>query len=108
VQLHENIDLISDLDVNIVAVSVENVKNTKILHDKFVEVFPAEVKIIPFLSDPDFKLIEPMNMRHDDVAYRGYGIIGTDGQVIYSKVDDYWGDNIEVTFDTIRQQLNKK
>jgi alkyl hydroperoxide reductase subunit AhpC len=104
VKLHENIQLFNELDVNLVAVSKEKVEETKILHDAFTTNL-SDITIIPFLADPKFELINHMDMRHGNVAYRGYGVLDEDGKVLLAVKDDYWGENIQETFNKIKETL---
>lgn len=62
---------------------------------------------IPFISDPDFQLIEPMGMRNGDVAYRGYGMIDQEGEVVFKTVNDSWGEEIDKTIDEIKEEYQK-
>ncbi|OZM58242.1 hypothetical protein CIB95_01325 [Lottiidibacillus patelloidae] len=101
-QLHENLDLFEDINVKVATASSEDVTNTKKIYSDFAAYFS---NVIPFLSDPEFKLIDYMDMKHGDVAYRGYGILDEDGNLVYSKIDDYWGDNIEETVQEIKEKL---
>jgi alkyl hydroperoxide reductase subunit AhpC len=104
--LHENLDLFEGLNVELATASKEKVEETKILHSAFQEHFNEKgIEVIPFLSDPNLALIEYMDMKHGGEAYRGYGILDENGKFVYSKVDDYWGDNIEDTVEEIKEKL---
>lgn len=74
------------------------------MQDQLEKVFDRR---IPFLSDPEFKLIEAVDMRNDDVAYRGYAIIDSEGKVILKKKNDYWGRQFDQTVEDIKEVLKK-
>lgn len=74
------------------------------MQDQLEKVFDRR---IPFLSDPEFKLIEAVDMRNDDVAYRGYAIIDSEGKVILKKKNDYWGQQFDQTVEDIKEVLKK-
>lgn len=64
-------------------------------------------KSLTFVSDPDFKLIDEMGMKNDDVANRGYGMINQDGKIIFKTENDHWGEQIENTAKEIKDEYNK-
>lgn len=85
------------MDVNIYAVSSDSVENLAALHQEMQPPFP-------FLSDPDFKLIEHLDMRNDAVAYRGYALVDKKGKVIFTQVNDHWGEQIDQTSEQIHEE----
>ncbi|WP_026676192.1 redoxin domain-containing protein [Fictibacillus gelatini] len=95
--LKENVKKFNDMDVNIYAVSSDTMKSLKYLHDELEPPFP-------FLSDPEFKLIEHMNMRNDTVPYRGYGMLDKKGKVIFTKKDNHWAEHMTETSNVIHQK----
>jgi alkyl hydroperoxide reductase subunit AhpC len=106
VQLHENLALFEGMDIRLAAASKEEVEETKILHDAFKDHFSGQgIEVIPFLADPELELIKYMDMKHGGEAYRGYGILDEKGRFVYSKVDDYWGENFAETVKDIKEQL---
>jgi alkyl hydroperoxide reductase subunit AhpC len=63
-------------------------------------------KSLPFVSDPDLELIDFMGMKNGDVAYRGYGMLDQDGNVVFKSVNDHWGEEIEKTVEEIKNEYN--
>ena len=78
----------------------------KELHDQLGKVFDRS---IPFISDPEFTLIDAVGMKNDgeDVAYRGYVIIDQDGKVLLKKKNDYWGQELDKTVKDVKEASNK-
>jgi len=58
---------------------------------------------LPFISDPELELIDAVDMKNGDVAYRGYAIISPDGQVVLKQVNDNWGLELEKTVEDIKE-----
>lgn len=57
---------------------------------------------LSFVSDPNLELTELMGMKNGDVAYRGYGMIDSDGNVIFNTKNDHWGEQLENTVKEIK------
>ncbi|MBD7963276.1 redoxin domain-containing protein [Fictibacillus sp. Sa2CUA10] len=100
VQLNGNIGKFKDMDVNIYAVSSDTVEHLSFLHKEMKPAFP-------FLSDPEFKLIDHLDMKGDSVAKRGYALIDKEGKVIVTKVNDHWGEEIDQTSKQIHKEYKK-
>ncbi len=62
---------------------------------------------LPFVSDPELELVELMEMKNGDVAFRGYGMIDQEGNIIFSSINDHWGEQIEETAKEIGDELSK-
>ncbi len=62
---------------------------------------------LSFVSDPKFELIDKMGMKNGDAAYRGYGMIDQDGNVIFRTVNDHWGEQFDKTAEEIRNKYNE-
>lgn len=62
---------------------------------------------LPLVSDPEFKLIDHMEMQNGEVAYRGYSLIDKDGKLIFKTVNDHWGEEYEKTYAEIKEQFEK-
>ncbi len=62
---------------------------------------------LPFISDPDFTLIDTMGMKDQDSAARGYGLLDTNGNVVFQTQNDHWGEEIEKTAAEIKKEYNK-
>lgn len=75
------------------------------------ELYQALVKEVgtslPFVSDPDFKLIEHMGMKTGDTSYRGYGLLDEDGNVVFTTVNDHYGEEIDQTIEEIKKEYQK-
>jgi alkyl hydroperoxide reductase subunit AhpC len=88
---------LKEMDVNIYAVSSDTVENLAALH--------AELQSpIPYLSDPEFKLIEHLDMRNESVAYRGYALIDKKGEVVFTQINDHWGEQFSQTAEQIQNE----
>ncbi len=61
----------------------------------------------PFLSDPEFKLINHLDMKGENVAKRGYALIDKNGKVIFTEVNDHWGEQIDQTSKQILKEYKK-
>lgn len=62
---------------------------------------------LPFISDPDLKVVELFDMRNGDVAYRGYGMLDRDGNVVFHKANDYWGEQLSDTMEIVQKEYKK-
>lgn len=62
---------------------------------------------LPFVSDPKLELIDQFGMKNDDVAYRGYGMLDQDGNIIFKTVNDHWGEEFDKTVKEIKEEYNK-
>ncbi|MBY6036455.1 redoxin domain-containing protein [Fictibacillus nanhaiensis] len=93
-------DKFDDLDVNIYAVSSDTVDHLSALHQEMQPTFP-------FLSDGDFKLIDHLDMKGEGVAKRGYALVDSKGKVIFTQVNDYWGEQIDQTSKQIHDEYKK-
>ncbi len=74
------------------------------LHNNLKETFGHSLS---FISDPTLKLIDKMGMKKDGVAYRGYGMIDREGNIIFNIKDDHWGEQIEKTVEKIKEEYRK-
>jgi alkyl hydroperoxide reductase subunit AhpC len=59
---------------------------------------------LPFVSDPDLELIDLFGMKNGDAAYRGYGLLDTDGTVVFHTVNDLWGEQFDKTVKEIKEE----
>ncbi|MBN3554868.1 hypothetical protein JYA63_11365 [Fictibacillus nanhaiensis] len=69
-------------------------------------VFPPS-RDATWISDPEFKLIDHLNMKGDSVAKRGYALIDNKGKVIVTKVNDHWGEEVDQTSKQIHEEYRK-
>jgi alkyl hydroperoxide reductase subunit AhpC len=102
--LHENIKLLEELDVQSYIISKDAPEQQLELYNALKERYGFSV---PFVSDPDLAMIEHFNMRDGDTAFRGYGLMDSDGKVIFKTVNDHWGEEIEASVKEIKEQLDK-
>ncbi|TWT00156.1 redoxin domain-containing protein [Planomicrobium sp. CPCC 101079] len=104
VQLHENIEVLKGLDVNTYIVSGDTPEQQLQLYTALKEKYGES---LPFVSDPDLKIIDLLNMKNGDVAYRGYGMLDTDGTVVFNEANDLWGEELPQTMEKINEEYNK-
>jgi alkyl hydroperoxide reductase subunit AhpC len=100
--LHENIDKFKELGVDMYVVSADQPSEQKELYTAITERYGYSV---PFISDPELTLIEKMDMKNEDVAYRGYGLLDQNGKVIFQSINDHWGEQIDTTLEEIQKEL---
>ncbi|KAA0544908.1 peroxiredoxin family protein [Bacillus sp. BGMRC 2118] len=103
VELHENIDQFKALDVDMYIVSGDESNQQKELHTAIHERYDFS---LPFLSDPNLTLIEKMDMKNNDMAYRGYGLLDGDGKVVFSTINDHWGEELDKTLEEVKKELD--
>jgi hypothetical protein len=53
------------------------------------------------------KVLEHVNMKNDQMSYRGISILDKDGNHIFHQINDHWGEQIEVTAAVIHDELDK-
>jgi peroxiredoxin len=106
VELYGKFEELENLDMEIYVVSKDQPEQQKVLHDDLEKVFDRS---IPFLSDPEFQVIDAVGMKNneEDVAYRGYVIIDQDGNVILKKKNDYWGQELDQTVKDVKEAIKK-
>jgi alkyl hydroperoxide reductase subunit AhpC len=102
--LHENIDKLKGMDVEMYVISKDTPDEQLQLYQELEGLYGQS---IPFISDPDFKLIDLMDMKNGDVAHRGYGMIDQNGKIIFNTINDHWGEQIDKTVDEIKQEYNE-
>lgn len=102
--MHENIDTLKDLDVEMYIISGDTPEEQLELYKALEERFGFS---LTFVSDPELKLIELMKMRNGEVAFRGYGMIDQEGNVLFNTINDLWGVQIEKTAKEIKDELSK-
>jgi alkyl hydroperoxide reductase subunit AhpC len=102
--LHENISKLEGMDVEMYVLSKDLPEEQLQLYKELESIYG---KSLPFVSDPDLKLIDFMGMKNGDVAYRGYGMLDQDGKVVFKSVNDHWGEQIEKTVEEIKNEYNK-
>ncbi|MEH7378897.1 hypothetical protein V7138_00225 [Bacillus sp. JJ1533] len=104
VQLHQNLDVLKELDVNAYIISGDTPDQQLELYTALEELYGES---LPFVSDPDLEVVDLFNMKNGDVAYRGYGMLDTDGQVVFNKVNDHWGEQLDETMKVINKEYKE-
>lgn len=88
--------------MKIYIMSSEQPGNLSILHDQFDKEYGRS---LTFISDPQLELISNIDMQNGTVAYRGYAVIDSEGNVVLKKVDDYWGENLTNVIKDIKETI---
>ncbi|GAE25251.1 hypothetical protein JCM9140_1233 [Halalkalibacter wakoensis JCM 9140] len=96
--MQENLHLFDDLDADIYAISTDSPENSKRLKE-------AGNFTYSFLSDPSFEVLEHVQMKNDQLSYRGISILDHEGNYVYHQINDLWGDQIEATRNLIYDQF---
>jgi peroxiredoxin len=104
VELHKNLNELEELAIPMYIVSKDTPGELGILHEAMVEELGTS---LPLLSDPEFQLIEQMNMRNGDVAYRGYALMDEKGNLVFKTVNDHYGEEIDETIKEIKEEYLK-
>jgi alkyl hydroperoxide reductase subunit AhpC len=102
--LHENIGKLEGMDLEMYILSKDLPEEQLQLYKELESIYG---KSLPFVSDPDLELIDFMDMKNGDVAYRGYGMLDQDGKVVFKSVNDHWGEQIDKTVEEIKNEYNK-
>jgi alkyl hydroperoxide reductase subunit AhpC len=102
--LHENIGKLEGMDVEMYVLSKDLPEEQLQLYKELESIYG---KSLPFVSDPNLELIDFMDMKNGDVAYRGYGMLDKDGKVVFKTVNDHWGEQIDKTVEEIKEEYNK-
>lgn len=91
------------MDVDMYIMSTDSPEEQKELYTAIVNAFGYS---IPFLSDPKMDVIEAVDMKNRDVAYRGYALIDAEGNKVFHTINDRWGEQIDKTLDEIEKEYN--
>ncbi len=92
------------MEMPMYVISKDLPEEQKLLHDQLEKDFG---KSLPFISDPELKLIDETGMENEDTAYRGYAIIAPNGEVVLKQVNDHWGEEIDKTVEDIKEAYKK-
>lgn len=107
-ELNNQLEQLDALDAEVYAISKDGPNELKQLAEAIKEKYPRDhQKAITFLSDPEFELIEAMEMRNGDTAYRGYGLLDQNGETVFVQIDDHWGEKMEETTARITEEMKK-
>ena len=105
-ELNNQLEKLDALDAEVYAISKDRPNELKQLADALKEKYPRDdQREITFLSDPDFELIEAMDMRDGDTAYRGYGLLDQNGETVFVQIDDHWGEKMAETTARITEEM---
>ena len=96
--------MFDDMDMEMYIISIDKPEQQKELYTQLKDYFGTS---LPFISDPEMKLIDRFGMKNGDVAYRGYGILDQNGKIVFKKVNDHWGEQIEQTVQDIEKEYKK-
>ncbi|MFC0557720.1 redoxin domain-containing protein [Halalkalibacter alkalisediminis] len=100
VQLQENLELFEGIDADLYAISTDTPANSKSLKEAGAFTFS-------FLSDQSFEVLEHVNMRNDQMSYRGVSILDKNGNYVFHQVNDHWGEQIEVVASIVVDEFEK-
>ncbi|GAB7389335.1 hypothetical protein BSNK01_31730 [Bacillaceae bacterium] len=92
--------VLDQFDVDVYAISSDEPAELQKLKEELDKRFD---RTITLLSDPRFQLIEKMDMRNGDVAYRGFGMLDADGNVVFTHVNDHWGEQFAKSLEIIKK-----
>jgi alkyl hydroperoxide reductase subunit AhpC len=98
--LQENIHLFDDIDADLYAISVDSPSNHKQLKE-------AGAFTYSFVTDSSLEVLEHVNMKNDQISYRGVSILDQDGAYVYHEINDLWGEQIEETSAKIHEQIKE-
>lgn len=99
--MHQNLDVLKDLDVNAYIISGDTPEQQLELYNALVDVYGES---LPFVSDPELEVVDLFDMKNGDVAYRGYGMLDTDGKVVFHVINDNWGAQLSETMEKIKEE----
>jgi alkyl hydroperoxide reductase subunit AhpC len=95
---------LEELNIPMYVISKDTPEEQALLHDALVKDIGTS---LPFISDPEFQLIQHLNMRNGDVAYRGYALMDEKGNLVFKTVNDYYGVEIDQTIKEIKEEYLK-
>jgi alkyl hydroperoxide reductase subunit AhpC len=102
--LHQNLEELGDMDVNMYIISNDLPEQQLELYNALEKEFG---KSISFVSDPNLEIAELFEMKNGEVAYRGYGMLDTEGNVVFKTINDHWGEEFDKSKEEIIEEYNK-
>lgn len=102
--MHENLDKLEGLNVEKYIISKDLPEEQNELYKELEMNYGQS---LTFISDPKLELIDVMDMKNVDTAYRGYALMDKDGKVIFNTINDHWGEQIDKTVKEIKKEYNK-
>ncbi|WP_234998494.1 hypothetical protein [Salirhabdus sp. Marseille-P4669] len=91
------------MDVDTYIISADSPEEQKLLYEELKRLYG---KSLPFVSDPELEIIDPIGMRNGDIAYRGYALMDENGNTIFQKRNDHWGIELDETIKLIEEEYN--
>ncbi len=98
--MQENLHLFEEIDADIYAISVDTPDNHKRLKE-------AGAFTYSFLTDSEFNVLDQVNMKNDEMSYRGVSILDENGTYVYHEINDLWGDQIDQTVERIIEKMEE-
>jgi alkyl hydroperoxide reductase subunit AhpC len=95
---------LKELDVQKYIISKDKPENQLELYTQLEDYFGES---LTFVSDEKLTMIDHMDMKSGDTAYRGYALIDGEGKLVFKTINDHWGEEFDKTFAEIEDELNK-
>ncbi|SEM59450.1 hypothetical protein SAMN05192533_1044 [Mesobacillus persicus] len=102
--MHSNLDQLDGIDAKKYIISKDKPEHQLELYTQLEEYFGES---LPFVSDENLELIEHMEMKNEDTAYRGYALIDGNGALVFNTINDFWGEQADKTVEEIKEELEK-
>ncbi|MBM7570738.1 alkyl hydroperoxide reductase subunit AhpC [Aquibacillus albus] len=94
-----------ELDVQMFIISNDTPEEQLALYQALEEEFGES---LPFISDPELQIAELFDVKNEDVGFfRGYGMLDTEGNVVFNTTNDHWGEEFDKTAKEIKEEYNK-
>jgi alkyl hydroperoxide reductase subunit AhpC len=98
--LHADLQKLDGMDLDMYIISKDLPEEQSLLHGDLEKAFGNS---LPFVSDPELKLIDGLGMKNEDAAFRGYALLSPEGEVLLKKVNDHWGEELVQTVEDIKK-----
>jgi alkyl hydroperoxide reductase subunit AhpC len=96
--LHQNLKELEELGIPMYVISKDTPEEQALLHEALTKEVGTS---LPFISDPEAKLIDHLGMKNGDTSYRGYALMDESGNVVFKTVNDHYGEEIDQTIEEI-------
>ncbi|MCP8615366.1 redoxin domain-containing protein [Salirhabdus salicampi] len=96
--------MFEDMDIEMYIISKDKPEEQLQLYNALQDRYGYS---LPFVSDPNLKLIDAMGMKNDEVAHRGYGIMDQEGNILFNTINDHWGEQVEATAEKVKEEYEK-
>lgn len=104
VELHDQLDSLKDIDANLYIISKDTPEQSKELYQALTDKFGQSLTVI---SDPELKMADVFDVKNGDSYQRGYGLLDTNGEVVFSTVNDHWGELWDESLQEIKKEYDK-